>query len=366
MSNDFRYSFPAIKGIQANNEYYVAMCPLKVVSKIFLNTEDDLPPEFRAQRILNRARIPEITEYIINNPHSYVFSSLTASVDGEISFESHSNSDLGKLEISMEAKFLINDGQHRRAAIEEALKLRPELANETISVVFFKDNGLIKSQQMFADLNKHAVNTTKSIGILYDNRDPLSLLSKGIVDKVSLLKSFTDKEVDNLSKYSPKLFTLTNIHSATCCILDKKKGDKITKDEEKFVQEYWEALCGAMHEWKQVQNKSLNAPECRKNYINAHGVVLVALGHLGNFFYENKSVKYVTHLNKLDKIDWSRANFKDWDGRAITSNGRINKNTTSIKLTYNKIKMLLGIELSREEKKVEEAFLNHSEDNNDE
>lgn len=364
MSNDFRFSFPAIKGIQANNEYYVAMCPLKVVSRIFLNTEDDLPPEFRAQRILNRARIPEITEYIVNNPNSYVFSSLTASVDGEMSFEPHSNSDLGKLEISMEAKFLINDGQHRRAAIEEAIKISPKLANETISVVFFRDTGLTKSQQMFADLNKHAVNTTKSIGILYDNRDPLSLLSKGIVDNVSMLKHLTDKEVDNLSKYSPKIFTLTNIHSATCCILDKKKGDKITKSEEEFVQKYWEALCSTMHEWRQVQNKSLSAYECRKSYINAHGVVLVALGHLGHFFYKNQIKNYTRYIDRLNEIDWNRANYKDWDGRAITSNGKINKNNVAIKLTCNKIKMSLGIDLNDEEKQLEEALAKYPGEDN--
>ena len=53
-----------------------------------------------------------------------------------------SSSDLGQLRISLDASFLINDGQHRRAAIEEALKISPELGNETISVVFFHDEGL--------------------------------------------------------------------------------------------------------------------------------------------------------------------------------------------------------------------------------
>jgi DNA sulfur modification protein DndB len=60
----------------------------------------------------------------------------------------------------MSSRFLINDGQHRRAAIEEALKVRPEFGDETISVVFFIDAGLENSQQMFADLNKHAVRPT--------------------------------------------------------------------------------------------------------------------------------------------------------------------------------------------------------------
>jgi len=82
MKSSFTYNFPAIKGIQAKKEYYVAMCPLRIIPKIFLFDEEEVPPEFRAQRILNKYRIPEITNYIINNSDSYVFSSLYASIDG--------------------------------------------------------------------------------------------------------------------------------------------------------------------------------------------------------------------------------------------------------------------------------------------
>jgi DNA sulfur modification protein DndB len=360
MLTGYKYSFPAIRGLQAKKEYYVAMCPLSIIPKIFQSNDEELLPEFRAQRILNKARIPDITRYIINNPEDYVFSSLTASVDGEMQFIPYSDGNLGELVIPMESRFLINDGQHRRAAIEEALKLNPELSNETISIVFFADKGLKKSQQMFADLNKHAVNTTKSIGILYDNRDPLSLLSKRVVDSIPLLKSYTDKEVDSLSKLSPKIFTLTNLHNSICCILNKKKGDAISEQEEKFVIDYWQALCSTIKEWCEVQNKTLSAVELRKNYVHAHGVVLEALGILGNYFYKNSFNNYKKYIKKLNSIDWSRTNLKDWNGRAITSNGRINKNSYCIKLTCSKIKILIGIDLTEEERQLEELLVNQS------
>lgn len=365
MSTGFRYTFPAIKGLQAKREYYVAMCPLGIIPRLFQLPEEELPPEFRAQRILNRSRIPEITKYIVENSKDYVFSSLTASVDGEMEFKAYSSNGLGELSIPMESRFLINDGQHRCAAIEEALKVDPSLRDETISIVFFADKGLKRSQQMFADLNKHAVNTTKSIGILYDNRDSLSQLSKKVVDSIQLLKGYTDKEVDNLSKYSPKIFTLTNLHSSVCCILDKQKGD-IDKADEQFVFEYWKSLCYIMFEWKEVQKKSLSASEFRKNYINAHGVVIVALGLLGNCFYKNGIKDYKKYLKNLNDIDWKRSNLNDWNGRAITNNGKISKNTTAIKLTCNRIKQLLGIELDNEERKLEELLPIHSEEREDE
>src|SRR3954447_25186597 len=84
----FSYVFPAIRGVQAGREYFAAMCPLRLIPKIFLFDEDELPAEIRAQRPLNRARIPEIARYLTENPQEYVFSSITASIDAEVKFQS--------------------------------------------------------------------------------------------------------------------------------------------------------------------------------------------------------------------------------------------------------------------------------------
>ena len=73
---------------------------------------------------------------------------------------------VGSLRIPMLAKFVINDGQHRRARIEAALHENPELGDETIAVVFFLDVGFKRCQQVFADLNRYAVRPTTSLSIL--------------------------------------------------------------------------------------------------------------------------------------------------------------------------------------------------------
>src|SRR6056297_2180672 len=121
----FEYIFPSIRGIQAGREYYVSMCPMRLIPRIFLFDEDELRPELRSQRILNKQRVPEIAAYLTENPNDYTFSALTASIDGEVAFEpvsdDKSGQDIGRLRVPMTAKFVINDGQHRRAAIEAAL-----------------------------------------------------------------------------------------------------------------------------------------------------------------------------------------------------------------------------------------------------
>ena len=209
-----KYQFPAVKGCQAGKDYYICMVPLGLMSKIFATDSSDVPAEYRAQRKLNEARIPEICGYILSNRDSYVFSALAASVDGDMKFvPADSNENAGILEIDMTASFLINDGQHRKAAIEAAIAEDESLKEETISIVLYKDQGLQRSQQMFTDLNKHAVTTSKSLNTLYESKDPVALITKNVVNSISFLRKYTDKEKDNLSKYSSNIFTLKSLQN---------------------------------------------------------------------------------------------------------------------------------------------------------
>lgn len=352
---NFSYSFPALRGIQAGRQFYTIMCPLRLIPKIFLFDEEEIPAEHRAQRLMNKSRIPEITNYILENPKDYIFSSLTASVDGEISFQEHSKElkDIGYLSISLDSKFLINDGQHRRAAIEEALKIAPELGDETISVVFFHDLGLTRSQQMFSDLNRHAVNTTSSIGILYDHRDQLSLITKSLISSIPLLERYTDREKVSLSKNSPKLFALNHIFNTNCKLLGKRKGEIISEQETKYVNEYWTLLCSSITEWTDVLKKKTSPRDLRANSIVAHGVFLEAVGIVGHYLYFYHFDEWQKYIKQLSTIDWSRDNKKDWQGRAYGNTGRIYKTNETVQLTANQIKLKIGLPLTEYEQKIE-------------
>jgi DNA sulfur modification protein DndB len=344
-------SFPAIRGIQASREYFSAMCPLKLVPKIFMFTDEELRPELRAQRVLNKSRIPEIADYLVNNPRDYVFSSITASIDAEYEFKSvdEANSNIGMLTISMDCKFVINDGQHRRAAIEEALKIRPELGNESISVVFFIDEGLRRSQQLFSDLNRHAIRPTSSIGILYDHRDPLSSLTREIISEVKVFNGLTEKEKSSISNRSTKLFTLSSIHNATKVLLEKsKKSDKITEEDKRRAIEFWSYVTENMSDWKAVKNKDISSATLREEYVHAHGVALQALGEVGRDITRRYPKDWKSYFKSLDKIDWSRANTRLWEGKALI-NGRVSKSADSVKRTSVAIKKQLKIPLTKED-----------------
>src|SRR4029077_20573823 len=103
--------------------------------------------------------VPELVRYLTGHPKSYILSSLTASINAEVHFEAApaaiGTAAFGHLKIPMTAQFLLHDGLHRRVAIEESLKNRPEIGAETISLVLFVDPGLRRAEQMFTDLKRN-------------------------------------------------------------------------------------------------------------------------------------------------------------------------------------------------------------------
>ena len=349
---NFSYQFPAVKGIQAGREYYISMVPLKLLSRLFPTDEEYVSAEFRAQRKINEARIPEIKKYILDNRDTYVFSALSASIDGDFNFEPSENDNIGMLEINMEAAFLINDGQHRKAAIEAAMLEDPSLGNETISIVFFRDNGLSRSQQMFTDLNKHAVKTSNSLSTLYDSRDGIAVATRRVIENVDFFRRYTDKERDILGKNSSNLFTLNTIYKANQKIIHT---NQCSEDDTNFLISFWSNVADNIPEWQEISKHTLTKKALRENYIITLGVTINALGRLGRYFYDNPKVDMPAHLARLSEIDWLRSN-NDWHERTIGNNGKVLNNEEAVMLTCSKIKKKIGLRLSKEELIKEQYF----------
>jgi len=357
--DSFNYTFAALRGIQAQREYFVAMCPMRLIPRIFLFNEEEIPAELRAQRVLNRARIPAIARYLVDNAGDYVFSAITASIDGEIEFQPSADKgrsrNIGQLVVPMSAKFVVNDGQHRRAAIEEALKERPELGDETIAVVFFVDAGLKRSQQLFADLNTHAVRASSSIGILYDFRDPLSQVARTVAAHVPVFKGLTDMERSTIPNRSIKLFTLSGIFHANVALLRKSPQDEVTPEEVRLAVEFWTELCKIIPEWQERVVRSVASAELRRDYVHVHSVTLHAIGMAGADLIAADPRDWQQRLQRLSQIDWSRSNTRLWEGRAMIG-GQMSKAHNNIVRTASALKQTLGLPLSPHEERLEHAL----------
>ncbi len=308
--------------------------------------------------MLNKARIPEIAGYILGRAKEYVFSALTASVDGEVRFEplgaEEAERSLGRMRIPMSAKFVINDGQHRRAGIEAALRENPDLGDETIAVVFFMDRGLKRCQQMFADLNRYAVRPTTSLSILYDHQDEDALITKTLLQKVPIFTDLTEAQRSTISNRSIKLFTLSGIYHATQVLVAGQESEPLDARIE-LAASYWNEVAKHVPDWGLAKDRKISAAELRRDYVHSHTLALAALARAGYDLLLQHPQDWKQRLAKLASIDWSRTNAKLWEGRAMSA-GRLSKKTVNVVLTGNAIKKHLGLRLSTDEEAVEADY----------
>ena len=329
---DNAYNFAAIRGVQAGRAFYVAMVPLKTLERLFSFDGEELPPQLRAQRDLNRGRIPAIARYINENPSEYVLSALSASIGGAFRFEATPGQrSVGTLHIDMAATILINDGQHRRAGIVEALRERPTLGDETIAVTLFPDEGLARSQQMFVDLNQHGVKPARSLRLFYDSRDDGAKLSREVADAIPIFRDMTDFTRSNLPAGSRKLFTFSSLHSAISTLV-REAGFADAGDQLGTVVAFWEAVIDNMPDWQSAARREVATAELRRETIHAHGVALEAIAIAGARAMAGSPAGWRAMLTGLRQVDWSRSNKALWEGRALV-NGRINRSSTSVLLT---------------------------------
>src|SRR5262249_35300778 len=278
------------------------MCPLRLIPRIFIFDEDELKPELRAQRILNKSRVPEIARYLLRRPKSYTFSALTASIDSKVRFEplgsDASDRNIGQLHIPMNARFVLNDGQHRRAAIEAALHDNPDLGDETIAVVFFLDVGLKRCQQMFADLNRYAVRPTTSLSILYDHADEDAQVVKSIMQKVPVFTDLTETQRSTISNRSIKLFTLSGIYHATQTLLSSTEGQPVEAQIE-VAAAFWNQVAKHITDWGLAKERKVSAADLRRDYIHAHTLALAALARVGSDLLARHSRDWKQKVAKL-------------------------------------------------------------------
>mgnify|MGYP001484341544 CR=1 FL=1 len=345
--------FSVVRGAQAGREYYLANCPFYLLPEIFNDLDfTHLPATQRAQRVLNKARVNGIKNYLLSNSDSYVFSAVTVSIDGDVSFEmSEVSSSSGSLLVKDKATYIINDGQHRISAIIEALKECRGIEYELLPIIFFNDPGLKLSQQIFTDLNRYTLKPAQSLSILYDTRDPFAAIARTIATEVTYFRDSIEYEKTTISNRSVKLFTLNGIYNATKMLLGKDFEDE--KWGTAQAVNFWESLGNHLDEWKAFRDKKLASCALRQEYLSGHNIFLNVAANIKRSA-QVCGIKQNDMLKIFSYTDWRRSN-NIWEGRAL-QNGKITKSNISYVLTSNVLKNKLGIKLSENEIAMEKKY----------
>jgi len=354
-----KVSFPAMRGTIGQREYYTCMMKLSVVPKMFTFRDwAEFSPEEREQRVLNEKRIPGIAKYMLENEDGYLFASITASYKCPVEFTPQGNENLGLLEMDFqEAEFVINDGQHRCAAIAHAVKANPALGEDVLSVLLFPYENRDRMQQMFSDLNRFVAKTSKSLDILYDRRDPLSRLTLDVIKSIDVFDGMVDREAISIGVRSPKLFALSAMYEANKELLkhhdisgegDDTEGDSYN-ELVAIATSFWKVVASHMPSWRSVKEQHLRAMELRQESLSSHSTILRALGSTGADLLKNEPDSWEHNLSKLEDIDWHKSN-PDWNGICVIA-GSVSSNRQSRQATRAYIKNKLDLALTEAEKR---------------
>ncbi len=336
-------------------DYYTATLPFGAVTKLFTFDPEkmlELTPENRSQRTLIAKRVPEIANYVLDH-EDYIFSAITVSVDSdEVEFlPVGEGSDIGSLVLPLEAKYVINDGQHRVAGISEALRQDPKLAEDTISVVVLPDGGLERSQQIFSDLNRTVRKTSKSLDILFDHRLPINRITMTCLEKVPLFEGRIDKERVSLSVRSPKFATLSGLQQANIQLLgDPSEKLPVAEEDELTIEavDFWTRLTDFVTPWSDILDGDVKAQDARQAYVSSYALSLWALGFAAGAAraaHDHANGKWTDALEGLSAIDWRKSN-PDWQGICMADNEVVTRMPTR-RATAMYIMWRLGLEAER-------------------
>ena len=344
----------AMRGVQAGREFYMAMCHMSFIAKHLPYPQNNIPEDKVIQRHINKARIPKIAEYLVKYYDDYVLPPVIASIDGDVEWQPLSaeseNMQAGILKIPDSADLIINDGQHRCAAIQYALQKRPELKFETLGVIFYIDRGVKRARQIFSDLNGHPVRTNQNINATFDSRQYLPRLTKRVIDSSALLRGRVELFASGCAIGSPRIFTISALTKAHRVLLNNHISRDIEQDSATCAR-FWTALEENLPELDALMQDTVPARAIKESYFYPYSIALQALSGVANQLIHECPDDWENRLAGIGKINWRRDNTA-WEGRAM-SGGRLTTGGNHPALTCNFIKKKLGLKLNDEEKKIE-------------
>jgi DNA sulfur modification protein DndB len=243
-----KFFMPCLRGTFGNWVTYTCSMKLKDIAELVkfateLHQSERLSEMI--QRELNDTRAEEIAIYLKSREDRFFSSLVVAVYDGEptwhdigglkpnreelceVEMPDYATETLGFLSITRDEKMFALDGQHRLAGIIKAIKSKPSLADDLLSVIVVAHKnsaeGIRRSRRLFTSLNKEAQPVSKETKIALDEDDECAVVTRYLVEKTNFIASesvsysigsLRDKSsfttIGNIFDCSEKLFKFYN------------------------------------------------------------------------------------------------------------------------------------------------------------
>lgn len=262
-------------------------------------------PEDVMNRPLLQPHVNEIAKYLLETDNyilpSFIFNCKTpikvfAFGSGVMQF--------GYAVLPSNVELYVTDGQHRIKAIEKAVKEKPELLEDSATVLVVQEDDIDQIHQDFADCAKNKP-IPPALLATFDVSDALSKISRELAKNFVLFSGRIDKISKTLNKDPDYLFTMNQLRmgmaeflfgSSQKTVIESHKNQ--TKEQLKFFLEQAEYfyLEFAQHNdgWnllltpKNQQTSTLDFYKLRKDRIDFNSVGLQLISRVGHLiFFEN-------------------------------------------------------------------------------
>lgn len=199
---------PAIRCKIGNWVYYTSTFSFEKIATLVKKIDDELHQSVSLRDQIQRSitdNFKNIKNYILNQDERFFNSIVLAVYDGQpkwvevqMDYGDEYFYNLGFLEFDGSEKIFPVDGQHRVEGIKAAIKERPELSKEEISVLLIghkgDDEGMRKTRRLFSTLNRYAKPVKLNDIIALDEDDAVAIATRELLETHIL---FTGKRVNN-------------------------------------------------------------------------------------------------------------------------------------------------------------------------
>ncbi|WP_339145152.1 DNA sulfur modification protein DndB [Pseudoalteromonas galatheae] len=388
------FSLPAIAGRMGSEIYYSVQIPFHQVYQLFKFNEEDVPVELRSQRELNLSHAKKAAQYLLDNPLDFTLPALTASVSEAMKFDPAPGfNNVGSVKIPIGANMILEDGQHRRKAIELAIQQNRSLKNNDITVILFYDQGLEKSQQRFADINASMKRPSNAISVLFNRKNAFNQMLVSVLTNLNL-KECIEFESTNPKKKSTKIWGVMAIKKSAEILfgISSTSFNSLNCQTQEKLKNIFASFLNAFVHYTVslkplVKSPTLeNVVEAKNNLVNTHSVYLHACSLAAHVMCENiidgieeivldrtsneselpsfallkliNGSRPIFHFEKLQvlaEIDVSKSNTA-WQRRIINEDGTMNPTTNGIKLGAALILNAAKIDLPPTIKEIENTM----------
>jgi DNA sulfur modification protein DndB len=149
------------------------------------------------------AQTEDITDYLVTSPHRFLGSLIVAAWGGSPEYTPFAMDDpdsllsgivrgFGVLTFDGTQQYFALDGQHRLKAIQDAIKINPEIGKEDVCVLlvshFDNEDGRTKTRRLFTNINRNAKVTTSAENIALDEDYGVNILTRRFLTDHEFLK----------------------------------------------------------------------------------------------------------------------------------------------------------------------------------